>query len=44
MEESQIISFVMWSIVTGIVMFISGWSYARFLKKKNSKLDLKDFD
>ncbi|MBS1268051.1 MAG: hypothetical protein MAG458_00769 [Nitrosopumilus sp.] len=36
MEDYQIGSFVMWSVVTGIVMLISGLSYSKFMKKKSS--------
>ncbi|MGB0855585.1 MAG: hypothetical protein ACPGQP_00945 [Nitrosopumilus sp.] len=35
MDESMISSFLMWSLVTGIVMVITGLSYRAYLKKKN---------
>jgi len=33
-DESQMTSFVMWSIVTGIIMLVTGLSYRIYLKKK----------
>ena len=38
MDESQISSFVMWSIVTGVLMVITGLSYGVFIKKKKNKI------
>jgi len=38
MEEIEIISFVMWSVVTGIVMLVSGFSYDVYLKKKKRQI------
>jgi|APSaa5957512535_1039671.scaffolds.fasta_scaffold08133_2 hypothetical protein len=38
MEETQITSFVVWSVVTGIVMVVTGLSYTVFLKRKNHNL------
>jgi len=35
MDDSQITSFVMWSVVTGIIMLVSGLSYNVFMKRKN---------
>jgi hypothetical protein len=35
MDESQITSFVMWSVVTGIIMLVTGLSYRTYLKKKS---------
>jgi len=34
-EESEIVSLLMWSVVTGIIMIVTGLSYNAFLKKKN---------
>jgi len=34
LDESHISSFVMWSVITGIVMVVSGISYVRFRKNK----------
>jgi cytochrome c oxidase subunit IV len=36
MDDSQIASFVMWSVITGIIMIVSGLSYNAFLKRKNT--------
>jgi len=38
MEESEIASFLMWSVVTGIVMIITGLSYRAYLRKKNHEI------
>jgi len=38
MEETAIASFVVWSVVTGIVMIVTGLSYTVFLKRKNRNL------
>ena len=35
MQESVISSFLMWSMVTGIVMIVTGLSYRVYMKKKN---------
>jgi len=37
-EETQITSFVVWSVVTGIIMIVTGLSYTVFLKRKNRAL------
>jgi len=37
-EETAITSFVVWSMITGIVMVITGLSYTAFLKRKNRNL------
>jgi len=42
MEESEILSFVMWSAVTGIVMAVSGYCYDSFLKKRAKHTDSKN--
>ena len=36
-EESQILSFVMWSVVTGIAMTVTGISYRSYLRKKGNR-------
>ncbi len=38
MEESEIVSFLMWSVVTGTVMIITGLSYRAYLRKKNHEI------
>ncbi|MEE8180919.1 MAG: hypothetical protein V3T67_03665 [Nitrosopumilaceae archaeon] len=38
MDESEISSFVMWSVVTGIIMIITGLSYRVYLRKKNHEI------
>ena len=38
MDESTISSFVMWSVVTGIVMVITGLSYRAYSRKKNHEI------
>jgi len=38
MEETEMISFVMWSVVTGIVMLVSGFSYDMYLKRKKHQI------
>ncbi|MEO2265417.1 MAG: hypothetical protein ABGW49_06000 [Nitrosopumilus sp.] len=38
MEDSQIVSFAMWSIVTGIIMLVSGFGYRAYLKKKSNSI------
>ena len=38
MDESEITSFLMWSVVTGIVMIITGLSYRMYLRKKNHEI------
>ncbi|KFM18991.1 hypothetical protein AAA799P11_00843 [Marine Group I thaumarchaeote SCGC AAA799-P11] len=38
MDESQISSFVMWSVVTGIIMIVTGLSYRAYLRKKNHEI------
>ena len=35
MQESVISSFLLWSVVTGIVMIVTGLSYRVYMKKKN---------
>jgi len=38
MDESEIASFLMWSVVTGIVMIITGLSYRVYLRKNNHEI------
>ncbi len=38
MDESEISSFVMWSVVTGIVMIVTGLSYRVYLRKRNHEI------
>ena len=38
MDESQISSFLMWSVVTGIIMVITGLSYRAYLRTKNDEI------
>ncbi|AJW71198.1 hypothetical protein [Nitrosopumilus adriaticus] len=38
MDESQISSFVMWSVITGVVMVITGLSYRAYLRTKNNEI------
>jgi len=38
MDESEILSFVMWSVVTGIIMIITGLSYRVYLRKKKHEI------
>ncbi|MGI9565492.1 MAG: hypothetical protein ACR2LL_00570 [Nitrosopumilus sp.] len=38
MDESAVSSFFMWSIVTAIVMTITGLTYRAYLKKKNHEV------
>ena len=35
MDEFDSSSFIIWSVITGIVMLVTGISYRRFLKLKN---------
>jgi len=37
-DESEIASLLMWSVVTGIIMIVSGFSYRTFLKRKNQTI------
>jgi len=37
-EETEITSFVIWSVITGIVMVVTGLSYTAFLKRKTSDI------
>jgi len=36
MDESELISFLLWSGVTGIVMLVTGFSYNAYSKKHAS--------
>ncbi|MEK0321900.1 MAG: hypothetical protein QQN58_01630 [Nitrosopumilus sp.] len=38
MDESEISSFVMWSVVTGIIMIITGLTYRVYLRRKNHEI------
>ncbi|WP_297472590.1 hypothetical protein [Nitrosopumilus sp.] len=38
MDESQIASFVMWSVITGIIMTITGLSYRAYLRAKKNEI------
>ncbi|MFQ5475548.1 MAG: hypothetical protein ACE5DT_00780 [Nitrosopumilus sp.] len=38
MEEPEISSFVMWSIVTGIIMIVTGLTYRAYVRKKNHEI------
>jgi hypothetical protein len=38
MDESELLSFIMWSAVTGIVMIVTGLSYKAYLGKKNDDI------
>jgi len=38
MDESELLSFVMWSAITGIVMMVTGLSYKAYLGKKNNEI------
>ncbi|MFQ5497544.1 MAG: hypothetical protein ACE5DU_06640 [Nitrosopumilus sp.] len=38
MDESEISSFVMWSVVTGIVMLITGVSYRVYQRGKKREI------
>jgi len=33
MEESELVSFFMWSVITGVVMLVTGISYRAYSKK-----------
>jgi len=35
MDEPQILSFVMWSVVTGIIMVVTGLSYRAYVRRNN---------
>ncbi|WP_274377696.1 hypothetical protein [Nitrosopumilus maritimus] len=38
MDESEISSFVMWSVVTGIIMLVTGLSYRAYVRKNNHEI------
>lgn len=38
MDESEISSFVMWSVVTGIIMVVTGLSYHAYMRKRNHEI------
>jgi len=38
MDVSEIASLLMWSVVTGIIMIVTGFSYNAFLKRKNQTI------
>ena len=37
MEESDLISFVFWSVITGIIVGVTGFSYKAYLRKKEGQ-------
>ena len=37
MDEFDSNSFVLWSLITGVIMLVTGFSYRRFLKMNNNK-------
>jgi hypothetical protein len=38
MDESELLSFAIWSAVTGIAMLVTGFSYRMYLRKKNIRV------
>ncbi len=36
MNESELLSFALWSAVTGVAMLVTGFSYYAYSRKKNA--------
>ncbi|MDH5463490.1 MAG: hypothetical protein OEY17_06175 [Nitrosopumilus sp.] len=38
MDESELLSFIMWSAITGIIMLVTGLSYKAYLGRNDNEI------